>query len=97
MTSVSVKEAKNTFTALLHKVENGEPVEILRHGKSVAVISSKEYFESHTKESSFEERLMAWRNKYSALFTNEEIDEIFNIERKPRNIIRHEDDLGGLE
>ena len=40
MRRVSVAEAKNTLPALLHEAE-GEPVEIVRRGKPVAVILSR--------------------------------------------------------
>lgn len=44
MADVSVAEAKNRLTRLLHEVEQGEAVHITRHGKPVAVlISEAEY------------------------------------------------------
>lgn len=82
MTAIPVKEAKNTFTQLLHLVEEGAPVEIVRHGKSVAVLSSVELFNSMNAGNSFEKGLLDWRRKAAAIFSNEEIDGIFSQERK---------------
>jgi len=44
MKRVSVAEAKNTLPALLHEAE-AEPVEIMRRGKPVAVILSRESYD----------------------------------------------------
>ncbi len=41
MISVSVGEAKNTLPKLLHFVEEGDEVEVTRHGKVVAYISGQ--------------------------------------------------------
>jgi antitoxin (DNA-binding transcriptional repressor) of toxin-antitoxin stability system len=38
MTSVTVQEAKTHFSALLARIERGERVVILRHGKAVAML-----------------------------------------------------------
>lgn len=81
MTAIPVKEAKNTFTQLLHLVEEGAPVEIVRHGKSVAVLSSVELFNSMNAGNSFEKGLLEWRKKAAACFSNDEIDDIFSQKR----------------
>ncbi len=90
MNSVAVKEAKNGFTHLLHLVENGEPVQISRHGKAVAVLASVSAFNEANKNSSFAESLMAWRSKSlsilsNSVFSNSEIEKIFTAERKIEN------------
>lgn len=36
----SIAEAKNRLTKLVHSAEQGTPVELTRHGKSVAVLVS---------------------------------------------------------
>lgn len=82
MNSVAVKEAKNNFTQLLHLVEKDEPVQISRHGKTVAVLSSVEYFENANKSSPFAESLDSWQKKSAAILSNEDIDSVFNSERK---------------
>ena len=43
-TRYSVAEAKNRLPALLHEAEDGKPVEITRHGRSVAVVLSVEEY-----------------------------------------------------
>ncbi len=82
MNCVAVKEAKNNFTQLLHLVERGEPVQIARHGKSVAVLSSVEFFENASKATGFAESLNDWRKKSAAILSNSDIEEIFKTERK---------------
>ena len=44
MSQVSIAEAKNTLTRLIHEAERGEAIHITRHGKSVAVLLSEEAF-----------------------------------------------------
>ncbi|MEW5786311.1 MAG: type II toxin-antitoxin system Phd/YefM family antitoxin [Pseudomonadota bacterium] len=41
MLETPITEAKNTFTALVHQVEEGEVVHLTRHGRPVAVILSE--------------------------------------------------------
>lgn len=54
MISVSVGEAKNKLTYFLHLVEdNGESIQITRHGKTVAVINNQEAFNSLDKKQQF--------------------------------------------
>ena len=45
MTEVSVAEAKNTLTRLIHDAEHGETVHITRRGQPVAVLLSKDEYE----------------------------------------------------
>lgn len=100
MNCIAVKEAKNNFTQLLHIVENGEPVQISRHGKTVAVLSSLSNFEETIKSSSFAESFREWQEKYHSIskdsadtsnFSNEEIEQIFKSERKIENLCRAQD------
>lgn len=100
MTSIPVKEAKNTFTQLLHTVEAGAPVEIVRHGKSVAVLTSTELFNSLSAGSDFERGLAEWHKKASDCFSSKEIDDIFSQKRKFESLkgsdeISHIADLWG--
>ena len=54
MTVVSITEAKNRLTQIVHDVENGEPVELTRHGVPAAILLSyKEYQELSERPSSF--------------------------------------------
>lgn len=44
MRESSIREAKSSLTALIHAAENGQPVQLMRHGKPVAVlVSVREY------------------------------------------------------
>ena len=88
MNSVAVKEAKNNFTHLLHLVEKNEPVQISRHGKPVAVLSSVEYFENAGKSSAFAESLDSWQKKSASILSNEDIDTIFKSQRKIESSVR---------
>ena len=98
MNCVAVKEAKNRFTHLLHLVENNEPVQISRHGKVVAVLSSVGSFNEAAQNSSFAEGLRLWREKSVSVlsqsdFTNDEIDRIFCTRRTIENAARP-DEMG---
>lgn len=54
MCKATIYEARNNFSSLVKLAENGEPVELTRHDKPVAVIISyDEYEKSKTKESFF--------------------------------------------
>lgn len=44
MRESTIRDARNTLTALIREAEKGKPVRLTRHGKAVAVlISEKEY------------------------------------------------------
>ena len=86
MTAVPIFDVKNRLPYFIHLVENGETVQITRHGKPVARIVSEEDIiqEQKTEDQVFMEKLMEWRKGASdwlSTTTNEEIDEIFNIKR----------------
>ena len=62
MTVVSITEAKNKLTQIVHDVENGEPVELTRHGVPTAVLLSfKNYIELAEKSSSFLSLMQSFR------------------------------------
>ncbi len=87
MNCVAVKEAKNNFTQLLHLVEKGQSIQISRHGKVVAVLTSIESYKETNLSSSFAKSLEEWRLKSSQIlsqneFSNSQIDEIFKSDRK---------------
>lgn len=46
MLETPITEAKNTFTSLVHQVEEGEVVHLTRHGRPVAVILSEEGYQA---------------------------------------------------
>lgn len=46
MLETPITEAKNTFTALVHQVEEGEIVHLTRHGRPVAVLLSEAEYQA---------------------------------------------------
>jgi prevent-host-death family protein len=60
MKRVTVAEARNSLPALIHSAEV-EPVEILRRGKPVAVLISREAFDRMPARTSFFTALQTWR------------------------------------
>ena len=59
----SIVEARDHFTSLIRKVEQGTAVELTRHGKPVAVlISMAEYQKLNGEKSSFWDALSQFRN-----------------------------------
>ena len=62
MKRVSVAEARNNLPALIHAAES-EPVEIVRRGKPVAVLVSREDYDRLPPRPSFYEAVMTWRAK----------------------------------
>jgi prevent-host-death family protein len=63
MKRVSVAEARNNLPALIHETET-QPIEIMRRGKPVAMLVSREDFDRIPPRASFFEAMMAWRKKY---------------------------------
>lgn len=64
MPEVSVAEARNTLTRLIHTAEGGEPVHITRRGEPVAVlVSSEEYkrLQSGEARKDFWQAIEDWR------------------------------------
>lgn len=92
MQSISVAQAKNQLTHYLHLVEQGEQIEITRHGKAVAYICDKK--ESGTQPSNFE---LAYKNFRNQLendgFSETEWHDIFDIPRIPSSPLRHPEDF----
>lgn len=60
MCRATIYDARNNFSALVKKAEGGEPVELTRHDKPVAVIISYEEYEKRGKKKSFFE----WLDKF---------------------------------
>ena len=64
MSQVSIAEAKNALTRLIHEAERGEAIHITRHGKPVAVLLSQEAYEqlaSREQKTDFWQAMQAWR------------------------------------
>ena len=60
MCRATIYDARNNFSALVKTAENGEPVELTRHDKPVAVIIKYEDYEKKFKKKSF----FDWLEKY---------------------------------
>lgn len=69
MCRTSIYEARNNFSALVKLAEEGEPVELTRYDKPVAVIIS--YGEYKEMPSQNENWLSTWRKKHA-----EELDDL---------------------
>ena len=68
MSQVSIAEAKNALTHLIHEAERGEVIHITRHGKPVAVLLSAEAYEqlkSWEQQTDFWQAIQAWRAQTS--------------------------------
>jgi prevent-host-death family protein len=70
----SVAEAKNHLPALVHEAEDGQTVEITRHGRAVAVVLSvEEYARLRGSRPDPWVRYQEWRARSGSL-TNEDVD-----------------------
>ncbi len=68
MCKATIYEARNNFSALVKRAEGGEPVELTRHEKPVAVIISYEEYKRQKPKKSFIERMAELRKKYADVF-----------------------------
>ena len=75
MTVISITEAKNKLTQIVHEVERGEPIELTRHGVPAAVLVSAEKYRNLTKQNfSFSSLLQNFReSKADLLLHNNDI------------------------
>lgn len=89
MPEVSIAQARNTLTRLIHEAENGEAVHITRRGKPVAVLVSRQEYErleSRGGGSDFWQGIKEWRAQASfdwPELTPEEVDS-WRDRRPPR-------------
>lgn len=70
MCTASIYEARNNLSDYVKMAEEGEPVELTRYNKPVAVIISYEEYENKPKEVSW---LKKWREKYAGELDDEGI------------------------
>ncbi|MGH8541689.1 MAG: type II toxin-antitoxin system Phd/YefM family antitoxin [Stenotrophobium sp.] len=65
MRESTIREAKNTLTALIHEAESGKPVRLTRRGKPVAVLVSDVAYrrlqDEPERRRSFSSWLAEWR------------------------------------
>ncbi len=65
MCRATIYDARNNFSSLVKIAEGGEPVELTRHDKPVAVIISYEDFQTSKPKPSFLEKLARLKEKYA--------------------------------
>lgn len=77
----SVAEAKNQLPAVIHEAESGEPIEITRHGRAVAVVLSlAEYQRLRGVRPDLWGAYQSWRERSGAL-TDEDVDRLADASR----------------
>ena len=72
MCTTSIYEARNNFSNLVALAESGEPVELTRYNKPVAVIISYDEYEQR-KAAKGPSWLSKWREKYEDVLDDEGI------------------------
>ena len=65
MCRATIYDARNNFSSLVKIAEGGEPVELTRHDKPVAVIISYEEFQARKPKESFIDKLEKLKKKYA--------------------------------
>lgn len=65
MCRATIYDARNKFSSLVKIAEGGEPVELTRHDKPVAVIISWEEYEKRKPKKSFLEKLAELKSQYA--------------------------------
>ena len=65
MCRATIYDARNNFSSLVKIAEGGEPVELTRHDKPVAVIICYEEFQAQKPKENFLDKLEKLKKKYS--------------------------------
>ena len=73
MCRANIYDARNNFSSLVRLAESGEPVELTRHEKPVAVIISWEEYEQRKPKKNFVEEVMKLKEKYKDVLDDEGI------------------------
>lgn len=89
MISVPIHEAKNKLPHFIHLVEEGESLEITRHGKTVAFLVHQQTLPEQDR---FSIALNHWKEKYADCFLSEEEEKTFDLPRQ-RAQLRHLEDF----
>ncbi|MBQ8013991.1 MAG: type II toxin-antitoxin system Phd/YefM family antitoxin [Treponema sp.] len=82
MNTVPIYEAKNKLPLFMHQAEESGPVFISRRNKTVGVILSFEEYKriiARSRKDTILDRAAEFRKKVDGLFTNEDIDRIFDV------------------
>ncbi len=78
MPDYSIAEAQARLAEIIHDAENGKLVQIIRHGKSAAVVLSLEEYERLISEKrGFGEDIAEFRQKYQVENLDINPDEVF--------------------
>ena len=72
MCRTSIYEARNNFSSLVKRAEEGEVVELTRYDKPVAVLVS--YGEYTEKKQAEEDWLTKWRREHADMLDSEGLD-----------------------
>ena len=70
MHKTAIYDARNNFSALVKLAEGGEPVELTRHDKPVAVIISWDDWEAAKPKKTFWQSMLEIRAKYSDVLSD---------------------------
>lgn len=82
MNTVPIYEAKNKLPLFMHQAEKTGPVFISRRNKTVGVLLSFEEYNrilAKGRKDTILDRAAEFRRKTAGLFTNEDIDRIFDV------------------
>ncbi|MCR4627358.1 MAG: type II toxin-antitoxin system Phd/YefM family antitoxin [Treponema sp.] len=82
MNTVPIYEAKNKLPLFMHQAEENGPVFISRRNKTVGVLLSFEEYNrimAKGRKDTILDRAAEFRRKTAGLFTNEDIDRIFDV------------------
>ena len=72
MSCVALFEAKNRLTDFVHQVEDGDPIELTRHGTPVAVLVGINRFrEMQMREQTFSSASARYRNEWAKSLAEE--------------------------
>ena len=96
MNTIPIYEAKNKLPYFIHQAETVGPVFISRRNKTVAVLLSiDEYnnFIAMKPKATILERAAEFRRKTAGLFTDKQIDEIFDVRDHSTKGTSWEDDI----
>ncbi len=76
MCTRTIYDARNNFSALVKLTEGGEPDELTRHDKPVAVTISYEDFKMIKPKESFVQKMMELREKYADVLADLDWNEL---------------------
>ena len=86
----SIYDARNNFSSLVKLAESGEPVELTRYDKPVAVIISYEEYEKKDAKPSLIEKLNLLKKEYADVLGDEGIPLPKKVYPDPNRVIFEE-------